>query len=174
MTLATSVDALEIHRGYLPGAIGRISEMHALYYARTVGFGQYFESKVAGGLAEFAGRLEQPRNGLWLALRGGKMVGSIAIDGQDLGADVAHLRWFIVEDQVRGSGLGQRLLSAAMRFCDEQEFAATRLWTFSGLDAARRLYETEGFQLAQQYSDSQWGKEMVEQEFVRPGIAKAN
>ncbi|HTD03682.1 GNAT family N-acetyltransferase [Undibacterium sp.] len=168
MTTITQADSLEIHCGYLPGAIGRIAEMHALYYSRAVGFGQYFESKVASGLAEFTGRLERPCNGLWLALQDGKIAGSIAIDGEDSGENIAHLRWFILSDQIRGSGFGRKLLSDAIRFCDQQQFTETHLWTFSGLDAARKLYEAEGFSLAQQYTASQWGKEMIEQRFVRP------
>jgi hypothetical protein len=48
----------EIVRGYRQGIIARITQMHALYYARTSGFGQRFESVVAGGLAVFCDRLE--------------------------------------------------------------------------------------------------------------------
>ncbi len=169
MTNPATDSPLEIHRGYLPGAIGRITEMHALYYSRAVGFGQYFESKVAGGLAEFASRLDRPCNGLWLALHEGRIAGSIAIDGEDLGGNIAHLRWFIIDDRIRGSGLGRKLLSTAIRFCDTQQFSETQLWTFSGLDAARKLYEAQGFQLEQQYAASQWGQEMSEQKFVRAG-----
>ena len=33
-----------------------ITEMHAAFYARHAGFGQFFESQVATGVAEFAGR----------------------------------------------------------------------------------------------------------------------
>jgi hypothetical protein len=33
-------------------------------------------------------------------------MGSIAMDGQDLGENIVHLRWFIVDDSVRGSGAG--------------------------------------------------------------------
>ncbi len=169
MTAAANA-SITIHSGYLPGAIGSITEMHAKYYAHTAGFGQYFESKVAAGLAEFAARLDRPCNGLWLALHEGEIAGSIAIDGEDLGNGQAHLRWFITSNRIRGSGMGRKLLSAALHFCDTQEFAETRLWTFSGLDAARTLYEQENFRLVRQYTDSQWGKKMTEQEFIRPRL----
>ena len=75
-----------IANGYRPGVIGRTVEMHARYYGRTVAFGQFFECNVASELAEFAGRLEHPGNGLWVAERGSDIVGAIAIDGEDLGA----------------------------------------------------------------------------------------
>ncbi|QJT79378.1 helix-turn-helix domain-containing GNAT family N-acetyltransferase [Kosakonia sp. MUSA4] len=157
----------EIVSGYLPGMIGRISEMHASYYSQHYDFGYFFEAKVAAGLAEFAGRLDNPRNGIWLAVRHGRIVGSVAIDGEDLGNNEAHLRWFILDEECRGSGVGRELLARAMAFCDEQQFDAVQLWTFSGLHAARRLYESWGFTLSKEWQGDQWGRPMLEQQFTR-------
>jgi DNA-binding MarR family transcriptional regulator/GNAT superfamily N-acetyltransferase len=159
---------IEIAAGYRPGLIGRITEMHARHYARSSGFGQSFESLVASGLAEFAGRLDKPCNGIWCALRDGEIIGSVAIDGEDLEGGFAHLRWFIVEDGLQGVGVGRRLLTAAMAFVDEQAFPETHLWTFAGLNAARHLYETLGFTCLEERKGSQWGSEVLEQRFVRP------
>lgn len=161
------VEKPEIRSGYLPGMIGRISEMHASYYSQHYGFGYYFEAKVAAGLAEFSARLDNPRNHIWLAVRHGRVVGSVAIDGEDLGNNEAHLRWFILDDDCRGSGIGRELLTQAMAFCDEQRFAAVQLWTFSGLNAARRLYESFGFTLCKSWQGEQWGRPMLEQQFTR-------
>ncbi|WP_369978471.1 helix-turn-helix domain-containing GNAT family N-acetyltransferase [Xanthomonas bundabergensis] len=165
---APEPEATRIVGGYRPGAIGRIAEMHATFYARHAGFGQFFEARVAAGVAEFTARLERPGNGLWLALQAQRIVGAIAIDGEDLGNGEAHLRWFVVDDGLRGSGIGRQLLQQALHFCDAQGFGATRLWTFAGLDAARRLYEAHGFALAQQCAGDQWGATVIEQVFVRP------
>ena len=100
-------------------------------------------------------------------MRGQEIIGSVAIDGEDLGADIAHLRWFIVDDGVRGSGVGRRLLETALAFVDEKGFAETHLWTFNGLLAARHLYETPGFKCVEEHPGSQWGSEVLEQRFVR-------
>ncbi len=153
--------------GYSPGLIARVTEMHALFYARTSGFGQRFESVVAGGLASFCDRLANPLNAIWTAVQDGKIVGSIAIDGEDMGQDVAHLRWFIVDDNTRGHGTGRQLLAQALRFVDHHGFAQTSLWTFSGLFSARHLYEANGFTLAEERPGTQWGTEVLEQRFVR-------
>ena len=40
--------------GYIPGAIGRIAELHATYYQRYWGFGLFFEAKVAMELSSFS------------------------------------------------------------------------------------------------------------------------
>jgi DNA-binding MarR family transcriptional regulator/GNAT superfamily N-acetyltransferase len=160
---------VEVVAGYQPGALGRMVQMQAEFYARSVGFGSFFESKVAAGLAQFLPRLTQPCNGLWLAVQAGRVIGAVAIDGEDLGEGRAHLRWFIVDDGVRGAGVGKRLLAEALAFCDAQGFASVQLWTFDGLTAARRLYETHGFRLVEQWTGEQWGKAMVEQRFERVG-----
>lgn len=160
--------AITVERGYQAGALGRCAEMHARYYAGAAGFGMSFEAQIGFGLAEFSARLDRSCNGLWLALRDGRIVGTVAIDGEDMGRGLAHLRWFIVDDGVRGGGVGRRLLSAAMAFCDARGFEAVHLWTFQGLHAARHLYEAQGFALAEQRPGQQWGREVLEQRFVRP------
>ena len=161
------VQPVAIVPGYRPGLIARVTDMHARYYAREHGLGRRFETLVAGGLAEFCGRLDNPLNAVWTAQTGGEIVGSLAIDGEDMGAGIAHLRWFIVADGLRGGGAGKRLLDAALAFADGHGFSETHLSTFAGLDAARHLYETRGFELADERVGRQWGRELVEQRFVR-------
>ncbi len=159
---------IEIVEGYQTGLIADITQMHARYYARTAGFGRTFEALVAGGLADFVPRLDHPRNSIWLARRGKQICGSIAIDGEDMGDDIAHLRWFILEDGIRGAGLGRKLLSAALAFVDAQGFRETHLTTISGLSAARHLYEAHGFTLVEEKLGCHWGAEATEQRFTRP------
>jgi len=159
--------SLQINTGYRPGLIGRVAEMHAHFYSRHSGFGQFFESRIATDLAEFAGRLDNSRNAIWVAESAGRIVGSVAIDGEDLGNNEAHLRWFILDDGYRGGGAGRRLLSEAVAFCDQQGFAAIQLCTFKGLDAARRLYESLGFELTHEEQGNQWGTTVTEQQFTR-------
>lgn len=172
-TLTTTAPALDIVCGYQPGVVGRITEMHASYYAQTYQFGQFFESKVASGAAEFVGRLVQgthPGNGLWTVSEDQRIIASVAIDAEDLkdlDKGAAHLRWFIVDSRVRSSGLGRRLLQQALDFCDARQMPSIHLWTFRGLDAARHLYESLGFRLTEEWTGSQWGSEVQEQHFVR-------
>ncbi len=154
-----------IHAGYLPGCIGRIAELHGRYYARHAGFGVRFESRVARELADFCERLDPARDSLWLALRDGNVEASIAIDGIHGTDEGAHLRWFITSDALRGTGIGKRLLNAALDFCRDRGYRRIHLATFAGLDAARHLYETHGFRLVHQEPGTQWGHEVNEQRF---------
>lgn len=157
-----------IRQGYQPGIIGRMLQMHAEYYARTVGFGAAFETKLATEIGEFFTRIDSDANGFWIASIDGRPVGTIAIDGEDLGKDIAHLRWFMIAEGAQGRGIGRQLIDAALRFVDELGIRETHLWTFQGLDAARRLYERTGFKLISEKPGRQWGAEVMEQQFARP------
>lgn len=154
-----------IHEGYVPGCIGDVASLHARYYAQTSGFGVYFERKVASELAAFAEGLPAAGKGMWLYVEGGRVLASIVIDG-DLATRQAHLRWFIVDDALRGMGVGRALLQRALAFADAH-YDETYLWTFKGLDAARHLYEASGFVLTDESEGRQWGSVVTEQRFLR-------
>lgn len=156
---------VSVEKGYMPGCIGRICELHARYYSKLVGFGLAFESKVARELAEFCTRCDDQRDGLWLAICNGQVHGSIAIDGVHADGEGAHLRWFITSDEIRGLGAGKDLIHAAMEFCKSRGHQRVYLWTFAGLNAARHLYERSGFKLVHQQRGAQWGTEVDEQRF---------
>lgn len=159
------MDEAEIVRGYVPGALGRVVELHATYYRRHWGFGLFFEAKVAGEIAEFLMRYDERRDAFWTATTAGHVEGSITIDGRSADNEGAHLRWFIVSDALRGRGLGSRLIDTAIGFCRDKHYERVYLWTFEGLDAARRLYERAGFRLAAERRGTQWGREVNEQRF---------
>jgi GNAT superfamily N-acetyltransferase len=158
---------IDIHAGYLPGCIGRITELHARFYAGHAGFGLDFEAQVASGLAGFCSRFDPHQDGLWLALDGDEIQGAIAIDGAKGDTEGAHLRWFIVAAPLRGSGTGGRLLQAALQCCADRGYPRVYLWTFDQLHAARHLYEQHGFTLATTRLGRQWGTEVNEQLFVK-------
>ncbi len=164
---------LRIESGWQPGTIDRLSEMHDRYYVLQHGFGPRFRARVVQGLRAFVARLDGPRNGLWCAVRAGRVVGAIVIDGQDQADGAAHLRAFIVDGRERGRGVGGELLRCALRFADAKNFPLTRLWTFDRLQAARRLYEREGFRLIRSWPGDQWGTRVIEQVFERPIAAGA-
>lgn len=167
MDCAQFSDQIEIKTGYVPAITGRVVELLISHMNVHFGFAASFETRVAGDLAEFVSRLDSTRNQIWRAENRGRIVGSISIDGGDLQQGVAHLRWFIVSEGLRCAGVGRALLSQALNFCDGHGFGETHLWTVKGLDAARRLYEKHGFELAEEYCGDQWGTHVLEQKFVR-------
>jgi GNAT superfamily N-acetyltransferase len=156
---------VQILRGYRPGSLGRVAELHGAYYGKHWGFGLFFEAKVATELAAFLGRYDEQRDGFWTAWIKARIEGSIAIDGSHAGLEGAHLRWFVMSDALRGKGVGNQLMSTAIAFCRSRGYSRVYLWTFAGLDAARHLYEKNGFRLVQEQKGRQWGREVNEQRF---------
>jgi len=156
---------MDVVCGYVPGAIGTITELHGTYYGRHWGFGLYFESKVATEMSEFLVRFDSAHDGFWVQSMGAKIVGGVAIDGKESAALGARLRWFIVDPEYQGQGLGKTLLTEAIDFCRKIRFRRVYLHSFAGLDPARHLYEKFGFVLCEEHEDNTWGKKMTEQTF---------
>jgi GNAT superfamily N-acetyltransferase len=154
---------MPIHEGYITGCIGDIVSLHSHTYSQIAGFGAYFEAKVAAELAEFVGRLPCDSGRIWLYVEDGRVKGSLIADGE---GEVVHLRWFVLDPDLRGHGIGRQLVQRAVEFIDAN-FSAAYLWTFSGLDAARHLYEANGFALAEERVGQQWGTQVIEQRFER-------
>ena len=159
------MDDVEIRRGYFPGSIGLVLELHARYYHAHWGFGVLFEAQLASGLAEFFGRYDELRDGFWTAAVAGRVEGSITIDGVHAADTGAHLRWFIMSDALRGKGVGTRLIHTAVDFCRDKRYRRVFLRSFAGLDAARHLYEKIGFELVDEHPGVQSGTEVIQQRF---------
>lgn len=154
-----------IFAGYLPGCIGRIVALHADYYHLNWGFGLFFEARVAKEMSEFLTRFDETRDGFWTICLNHQVEGSIAIDGIKAMTDGAHLRWFILSQEARGRGFGNRLMEEAIPFCKKRGYRKIYLCTFEGLHAARHLYEKFGFTLVEENEGTQWGTKVIEQKF---------
>jgi len=152
----------EIVTGYRAGAIGRIVALHGEYYVRERGLDARFEAEVATELGAFARALDPQREGLWLALAEGEIVGSIAVQAE---RDAARVRWFILAPARRGRGAGRALLADALQHCRDRRYQQVCLWTFAGLDAARHLYQQAGFRLTEEVADCIWGPRLTRQRF---------
>jgi GNAT superfamily N-acetyltransferase len=151
--------------GYFPGAIGRITELHAIYYHDNWGLDVSFETQVGRELSEFISGFQKNHDGFWVATVAEEFAGSIAIDGKQAHVQEARLRWFIVDPAFQGRGIGRLLLKEAIAFCRSAGYKKIYLWTFEGLDPARSLYERAGFQLREEHEVNQWERDITEQLF---------
>ncbi len=153
--------------GWRPGIIGDVVSLQARYYARHWGFGSYFEAKLAAELASFVRRYDPLVDLIVSVGDTERVIGSVTVDGSDPERpdDLAHLRWFILDDRSRGHGLGRRLIGRALEFARGTGRSGVYLWTFAGLDAARRIYDAAGFRLVQELHGETWGARVTEQRF---------
>ena len=70
-----------------------------------------------------------------------------------------------VDPAYQGLGLGKILVRKAVEFCRSAGHKRIYLWTFQGLETARRIYELEGFSLTEEREVDQWGGILREQRF---------
>jgi DNA-binding MarR family transcriptional regulator/GNAT superfamily N-acetyltransferase len=143
------------------GDIGWVLERHGVLFPGEYGWGPGFEELVAGVLAEFAARRDEPGNAGWIAELGGRRAGSIFCVGVDEG--VAKLRLLLVEPWARGQGIGERLVGECVAFAREAGYEQLVLWTMEVLVHARPIYERAGFELVESETHTMFGPELVAQ-----------
>jgi uncharacterized protein YhfF/GNAT superfamily N-acetyltransferase len=146
----------------LPGGLLESSELQIDYYERRHGFGPSFGRERRQDIALFLEQHDAARDGVWLLVDRGRVLGSVVIDGR---GDLPELRWFIVSERLHGQGWGRRLMACAMAYC-AQRHQRVVLHTFSALAEARRLYEAFGFvQVGGESTYAGWGPPIVDQCF---------
>jgi DNA-binding MarR family transcriptional regulator/GNAT superfamily N-acetyltransferase len=145
------------------GDLGRVVSRHAEIYSLEYGFTQEFEGYVLSGLAEY---MERPRDGsrVWIAEQGGVWAGCVGAVEQP--GSEAQLRWLLVAPALRGSGAGRLLVKQAVSFCRGRNYRQIFLWTLQDLSAARSLYQSVGFALAESRQGVMGGRSMVEERWV--------
>ncbi|HWZ98403.1 MAG TPA: GNAT family N-acetyltransferase [Candidatus Dormibacteraeota bacterium] len=147
---------LEIHRGYEPGLIGRVGELHGRYYAQAWGSGAPFELMMTREFCDFIEHYDPEKDLVLSAHIGGVMVGSISMLGRTAGADGVQLRFFLVDPAYQGHGAGKALFSAALEWCRERGFHKIFLWTVDHLPQSRGLYEKAGFRVTERCPDDRY------------------
>ena len=78
---------------------------------------------------------------------------------------VAQLRYFLIEPEFRGLGLGQKLLNLYMDFLYQCGYKKSYLWTTHELNTAASLYKRFGFKLSEEKESTDFGKPLREQRY---------
>jgi len=155
----------QIRSRWQPGDFGRIVLAHGRMIARECAFDPTFERYVASGLLEFC-EDPNPGNRFWLVTQEERLRGSIFLHVRS--ARQAQLRWFWLHADLRGLGLGRRLLGSLLDEARRQALSSIYLWTVAGLSASAHLYREAGFRLTHSESKRQWGREITEQRLELP------
>lgn len=155
--IQSSVPAgIEIHQGYEPGLIGRVSELHGRYYAKEWGAGAAFEVLMTHDICAFIESYDAQKDLILSAHIGGTLVGAIAILGQHPEPEGVQLRFFLVDPVYHGRGAGKTLLQAALDWCKKRGYIKVFLWTVDHLPQSRGLYESVGFRVTERHYDDRY------------------
>lgn len=147
---------VEIERGYEPGLVGRVIELHGRYYAWAWGAWAPFEILMAREFCDFIERYDIERDLVLCAHIERALVGSISVLGRNSGPDGVQLRFFIVDPAYHGRGAGKALLASALEWCRERGFRKVFLWTVDDLPQSRGLYGKVGFRVVRRCPDDRY------------------
>jgi RimJ/RimL family protein N-acetyltransferase len=143
-----------------PGDLGEIVAHHGRLYAEEYGVDPTFEGFVAAAVARAATRgFPSEREAIRIVELGGEHAGSIGLT--DEGGGDAAIRWFVLSPEVRGRGLGRRLLGELLAFAEDLGYRRVYLETFSELHAAAHLYLEAGFRVTSADTAPRWGREAI-------------
>lgn len=159
-------------RALAPGDLGWVVSRHGELYAAEYGWDLGFEALVAGIAARYIEQLEPRRENAWIAVRGsgssndGERLGCVfLVQARDQDGAViegaAQLRLLLVEPAARGLGLGRALVAQCSAFARAAGYRELRLWTNSGLLAARGIYRAEGYRLLRSEPHRSFGHDLV-------------
>ncbi len=157
------------------GDLGWAFYRQAAVYRDEFGYSQAFESHVCEGLFPYLKNYEPKRDRMWVGAMSEQPVGFIAVHHVADRPGWAQLRWFFVEKEFRGRGLGSRLLDRAVGFCKKAGYEGVFLWTVSDLNAASKLYQKTGFKLVEEKEECDWASWARKQRWeLRLGQADAD
>lgn len=147
------------------GDIGWIVHRHAVLYAREYGWDRTFEAMVAKVGSEFIEHFDAGSERAWIAEIDGRIVGSVFLVKKT--KTIAKLRLLYVEPDVRGQGIGRRLVETCIAHARKLGYKRITLWTNDVLTAARAIYEATGFELVHSEPHRSFGKDLVGETWER-------
>jgi ribosomal protein S18 acetylase RimI-like enzyme len=154
------MDEVTVRDEFRPGDLEAIVEHHRHVYGEEYGVDSRFGDFVAAAVARAADRgFPGEREAIRIVELDGAHAGSIGLS--DEGEDDAAIRWVVFSPEVRGNGLGRRLLGELLAFAEDQGYRRVWLETFSELRAAAHLYREHGFVVTGEDTAPRWGRDAI-------------
>ncbi len=155
-------DGITVRHDIRPGDLGALVRRHGLIYAAEYGYDHTFEPYVAAPMAEFV-LSENARQRIWIVEHEGEIAGCLAV--VEASADEAQLRWFLLDPEIRGRGVGRYMFEDALSFCRAAGYRRAFLLTIDVHTEAAALYRSVGFRLTEEHPAVLWGAERMEQRY---------
>ena len=161
---AAAAQEVIVRREFRAGAAEAIIELQERIYRAEHGVDDRFRESVTAGLeAALARGWPIWEGAVWLVEHRQRLAGCLAMTVDDDGA--GRVRWFVLEPELRGQGLGRRLVSELIDEARASGLEKLRLDTFSALKAAAAIYRSVGFRVVSECERDHWGPPIVYQEY---------
>jgi len=150
-----------VRRELGPGDIDAIVALHDRVYRGEYGADERWVQTIRSAIEHAVRRGwpgESALGSLWLVQRDGRLVGSLALVLEC--PRVGNLDWFVLDADLRGRGLGRRLVSDLIAEARSRWMEKLKVETFSKLTAAGRIYRAAGFSVVWQ-RETDWHDERV-------------
>src|SRR4030095_9807084 len=126
-------------------------------------YGISFETYVGAGMYEFYKNYSPEMDRVWICEHSNRIVGFVLLMHRENNA--AQLRYFYLEPEYRGIGLGKKLMQLYMDFLKERGYQSSYLFTTHELYSAASLYKRHGFKLTEEKESMAFGKPVREQRY---------
>jgi N-acetylglutamate synthase-like GNAT family acetyltransferase len=156
------LENISIRTELKPGDMGYVIYLHGKLYKKEYNYEIQFENYVAKGLCEFYEKYKPERNRVWVCEHDSRIIGFLLL--MDRGK-AAQLRYFLIEPEYRGIGLGSKLMGLYMDYLQECGYKESYLWTTHELNTAAFLYKRIGFKLTEEKESTAFGKPLREQRY---------
>ena len=120
-------------------------ENHIKIFTEEFGFTDNFKKIVNDTLPAFEKNYNPENEFMLVAKVDGKFAGTITFIGEENG--VGRLRYFFINPEVRGKGVGKLTFTQAMELAKEWGYKHLYFSTFSVLKVARTMYHQLGFEI---------------------------
>lgn len=170
MEKKTPLDEITIRTKLQPGDLGYIIHRHGILYKQECDYGIGFENFVARGLQEFYDQYDPSLDRVWICEHQNIIIGFLFLIHRP--GHISQLRYFLIEPEYRGIGLGKKLMELFLEFHHSCGYNACYLWTTHEQEAAAALYKKFGFQLTEEKKSTTFGKWVTEQRYELETIVK--
>ena len=140
-----------------------IDRQISLYESERQFTTEIWKNYLTQGVIALVERFDPEKDCMLILECDGNSSGCIAITHRE--NNVAQLRYFFLEPELRGLGAGTKLLNAALEFCRQKKYSHVFLWTVSAQESARILYKNAGFAITETSENENWGTPVLEEKW---------
>lgn len=158
-----TMDSITIRSELKPGDLSYVSYKQAKLYSDEYNFGVDFEQYVLAGMSEFAKSYDPEKDRVWICEHNHIIIGFLLLMHRENNS--SQLRYFYLDKEYRGIGLGKKLMTLYLEFYKEKRYKSSYLWTTKNLDSAAVLYTKFGFKLTEEKETNAFGIALQEQRY---------